>query len=134
MVNKQYFAADMEKAIEKVRASFRDKHGISQTGTVLFVAPGNEKNEAEFCLENIRLGVKEFLLKYSSPTSLSPKAPPLEHYTTVISVHRGSSAEDIIKDHLHEKEWLGRVIVVHNDNNEHIDAMAGSDLGLVYDG
>jgi len=28
-------------------------------------------------MENLRKGVKEFLLKYSSPTSLSPKALPL---------------------------------------------------------
>jgi hypothetical protein len=53
---------------------------------VVFVAPGNEKYEVEWCLENIRKGVKEFLLKYSSPTSLSPKAPPKDKYCTVLSV------------------------------------------------
>lgn len=92
-VNKNYFASDLEKAIESVRSQFRAKHHISDNGTVIFFAPGNEASEAEFCLENVRKGVKEFLLKYSSPTSLSPKAPPLEHYTTIISLHRGSDAE-----------------------------------------
>jgi hypothetical protein len=48
-------------------------------------------------LENVRKGIKEFLLKYSSPTSLSPKAPALSQYTTVLSIHRGSDAEKKIK-------------------------------------
>ena len=93
MVNKNYFASDIENAIGHVRAAFRQKHSIQDNGTVIFFAPGNEASEAEFCLENVRKGVQEFLLKYSSPTSLSPKAPPLDHYTTIISLHRGSEAE-----------------------------------------
>jgi lipid A disaccharide synthetase len=35
---------------------------------------------------------------------------------------------------LKEKEWYGRVILVSNENNEHFDAMAASDFGLIYDG
>jgi hypothetical protein len=70
---------------------------------VIFFAPGNEVKEAEFCMENIRKGVKEFILKYSSPTSLSPKAPSADHYTTIISVHKGSEAEKYVRDFLQEK-------------------------------
>lgn len=44
-------------------------------------------------MENIRKGVKEFLLKYSAPTSLSLKAPPLDKYVTVLSLHKGSEGE-----------------------------------------
>lgn len=100
----------------------------------MFFAPGNEAVEAEFCMDNVRKGIKEFLLKYSSPTSLSPKAPSLEHYTTIISLHRGSEAETYVKNFLSEHEWTGRVLIVYNDDNEYISAMAASDLGLVYDG
>jgi lipid A disaccharide synthetase len=39
-----------------------------------------------------------------------------------------------VRDFLKEKEWLGRVIVVTNENNEHYNAMAASDQGIVYDG
>ena len=124
----------METAIGKTRAQFRDLHKIPENGTVIFFAPGNEISEAEFCLENVRRGVKEFLLKYSSPTSLSPKAPPLESYTTIISLHRGSDAEQFVKDFLHQNEWYGKVQIVYNDINEHIEAMAASDLGIIYDG
>lgn len=85
-------------------------------------------------MENVRKGVKEFILKYSSPTSLSPKAPPVDHYTTIISLHKGSEAEQWIKNFVEEKGWFGRVIFVSNENNEHIDAMAASDVGLAYDG
>lgn len=95
--NIKYFASDLEKAIGKVRTEFRERHKIPQNGTVIFFAPGNEANEAEFCMENVRLGIKEFLLKYSSPTSLSPKAPLLSQYTTVLSLHRGSPAEEWVK-------------------------------------
>ena len=52
----------------------------------------------------------------------------------MISLHKGSPAEQYVRDFLREKEWLGKVIVVTNDNNEHINAMAASDQGLVYDG
>jgi hypothetical protein len=99
-VNKKFFAADLEKSIDKVRTEFREKHKIPKEGTVIFFAPGNEKVEAEFCLENVRKGIKEFILKYSSPTSLSPKAPPVDNYVTVISLHRGSEAEQYVKDFL----------------------------------
>lgn len=101
---------------------------------MIFVAPGNENVEAEFSMANVQKGIKEFLLKYSAPTSLSPKAPTLDHFTTVISLHKGSEAEKYVRDYLKENEWYGRLIVVDNENNEHINAMAASDLGLVYDG
>ncbi len=76
----------MEKAVDKVKGEFRAKHEINPKGTVIFFSPGNELKEAEFSMENVRKGVKEFLLKYSSPTSLSPKAPSLDNYTTIISL------------------------------------------------
>ena len=53
----------------------------------------NEKNEAEFTAENVRRGIKEFLLKYSAPTSMSPKALPLDNFVTVISLHENSPGE-----------------------------------------
>jgi hypothetical protein len=101
---------------------------------VVFFSPGNEVKEAEFCLEHVRKGVKEFILKYSSPTSLSPKAPPAENYVTVISLEKGSETEKYVKECLQEKPWFGRVVFVSNENNEHIEAMAASDFGLSYDG
>lgn len=97
LVNKNHFAADLERCIDKVKADFRKRHNIPEKGTCIFVAPGNEIKETEFCMENIRKGVKEFLLKYSSPTSLSPKAPPLDNYTTIISVHKGSEGEKYVR-------------------------------------
>lgn len=85
-------------------------------------------------MDSVRRGIKEFILKYSSPTSLSPKSPPKEHYTTVLSLEKGSPAEKYVNDFLKEKEWTGRLIIVTNENNEHINAMAASDIGMVYDG
>ena len=105
LVNKNYFAADLEKAIDKVKAEFRQRHHIPEKGTVIFFAPGNEVSEVEFSMENVRKGIKEFLLKYSAPTSLSTKAPALETYTTVLSIQKGSEAEQWVKDYLQDKEW-----------------------------
>ena len=102
-INKKFFAADLEKGIEQVRNRFRQEHNIDKNATVIFFNPGNEKAEAEFCIENVRKGVKEFILKYSSPTSLSPKAPPVENYVTVISLQRGTDAEQYVKEFLAEK-------------------------------
>jgi hypothetical protein len=58
----------------------------------------------------------------------------MDHYTTVISVQRGSDAESYIREFLLEKEWLGRVIVITNEDNDHFNAMAASDMGIAYDG
>lgn len=85
-------------------------------------------------MDSVRRGIREFLFKYSSPSSLSPKAPSMDHYTTVISVQRGSDAESYIREFLLEKEWLGRVIVITNEDNDHFNAMAASDMGIAYDG
>jgi hypothetical protein len=85
-------------------------------------------------LENLRKGVKEFLLKYSAPTSLSPKALPLDKFVTVLSVHEGSEGEAFVKEYLAKNEWTGQLVIVNNSNNQHYDAMAASDFGFIYDG
>lgn len=108
----------MEKAIESIKNQFRSKHNIKSDAHVIFIAPGNEKNEVEFCLENLRKGVKEFLLKYSSPTSLSPKALPLDgNFVTILSLHKGSDGEEYAKNYLRDHEWTGKLVIVTNENN-----------------
>lgn len=134
LVNKRYFASDMEKAISTVRDKFRADHGLDDKVYSVFLAPGNEVSEVEFCLENLRKGVKEFLLKYSQPTSLSQKAAPLDQFVTIVSVHEGSEAEKLVRDHIKENDWYGKVMVVTEKDNQHYDAMAASDFGFVYDG
>lgn len=134
LVNKRYFASDMEKAIEGIRSSFRASHNIDPEAHAIFIAPGNEKSEVEFCMENLRKGVKEFLLKYSAPTSLSPNALPLDKFVTIISVQEGSDGEAWVKQYLSENQWTGKLVVVTDANNAHFDAMAASDFGFIYDG
>jgi len=92
-VSKKYFSTDTEKAIQSIRSSWREQNGLSDNSTVVFFAPGNELKEAEFTAEAARKGIREFLLKFSAPTSLSPKARPLENFTTVISTHAGSAGD-----------------------------------------
>ena len=83
----------------------------------------------------MRKGVKEFLLKYSSPTSLNAKALPLDkNFVTIISVHKGTEGAAHVKEYLSKNEWTGRYIVVTNENGEHYDAMASSDFGFIFDG
>ena len=101
---------------------------------MIFFAPGNEHSEAEFSTENARRGIKEFLLKYSAPTSLSAKARPLDNFVTVISLHSGSEGEKFVREHLRNNEWYGKVVFVTNEDNQHLDAMCASDLGIIYDG
>ena len=91
-------------------------------------------NEATFCAENVRKGIKEFLLKYSAPTSMSAKARPLDNFVTVISTHTGSEGERYIKEHVKDNEWFGNVVFVSNDDNEYLNAMCASDLGIIYNG
>ena len=134
MTSNKYFASEMEQGINSVRAQFRDKHSLSEDQTVIFFAPGNEKNEAEFSMENARRGVKEFLLKYSAPTSMSAKALPLDNFVTVISLHSGSEGEKYAREFLKENEWYGKVIFINEEDNQHLDAMCGSDMGIIYDG
>ena len=96
-----------------MRDDFRSKHNIDSSAYSVFVAPGNEKGEVEFSMENLRKGVKEFLLKYSAPTSLSSKALPLDgNFVTVISTHKGSQGEKYVKEYLAENEWTGKVVMV----------------------
>ena len=133
--NKRFFHSEMERGVMHIRETFRQRHGINPGAYVIFLAPGNEVNEVEFTMENLRKGVKEFLLKYSYPTSLSAKAMPLDgHFVTVLSTHAGSPAETWVKDYLHKHEWTGRLVQVHNDENEHLNAMCASDFGFIHDG
>jgi len=102
--------------------------------TVIYFAPGNEFKEAQFTAENTRKGIKEFLLKYSSPTSLSPKARPLDDFVTVISVHAGSAGEQYIREFVSTSDWHGKVVFVTNEDNEHLNAMCAADFGIIHDG
>lgn len=133
-LSNRHFAGDIDASIQKARRAFREKHSIGEYDTVIFVSPGNEKNEVEFSFESTRRGVEEFLLKFSAPTSLSPVAKPLENFHTVISVEHGSETEQQVKDLLSERGWHGKYTVVTDHNNEYIDAMAASDIGVAYDG
>lgn len=101
---------------------------------MLFFAPGNEANEVEFTVENVRKGVKEFLLKYSAPTSLSPKARSLDSFVTVISLHQGSEGERAFREATKDDDWMGKVVFVSDENNGHLDAMCAADMGIMYDG
>jgi hypothetical protein len=64
-------------------------------------------------MENCRRGVKEFLLKFSAPTSMSAKARHLDNFVTVISLHSGSEGEKYARDFLKENQWYGKVIFVN---------------------
>jgi lipid A disaccharide synthetase len=135
ITNKRYFSSDMETAIRQIRTQFRHANKIDENAHAVFIAPGNEKNEVEFCMENLRKGVKEFLLKYSAPTSLAHKALPLDgNFVTVLSLHEGSEGEKWVREYLEANEWTGRVVIVTNENNQHLDAMAACDYGLIHDG
>ena len=39
-----------------------------------------------------------------------------------------------MREFVQDKDWLGKVIVVTNEDNEHFNAMAAADMGIVYDG
>lgn len=133
-LSEKHFAADIDRSIQKVRSTFREKHNIDEDTTVIFFSPGNEENEALFSLASVRKGVEEFLLKYSAPTSLSPVAKPMDKFHTIISVEGGSNAETYVNKELEECGWKGSFEIVSDYQNEYIDAMAASDIGIMYDG
>ena len=58
-------------------------------------------------------------MKYSAPTSLSPKASPMDNFVTIISLHEGSDGAKYIRDYLKENAWTGKVIFVSNVDNQH---------------
>lgn len=135
LTNTRYFSSDMENAILKIRSKFRQEHNIDEKAFSIFIAPGNEQAEVEFTMEQLRRGVKEFLLKYSSPTSLSPQAAPLETgFVTILSLHAGSPGEKWVREYLQKNEWKGKLIIVTDENNVHYNAMAASDFGFIHDG
>lgn len=85
-------------------------------------------------METVRRGVKEFLLKYSAPTSMSAKARPLSNFTTIISLQKGSEGEKAAREYLSKHQWHGKLVFVSDENNEHFNAMCASDMGIIYDG
>jgi hypothetical protein len=92
LISRETFASTTETIVERVRKRFRATHQISESAITIFVAPGNEKTEAEFCLEECRLGVEEFRRKFFAPTSLEPRALPTSELTTVLSIQKGSTS------------------------------------------
>ena len=89
-VSRHRFGLEIERLRSQARVRCRQELEIREDAFVIFVAPGNDREEVEFCLDNLRKGVKEFLHKYSAPTSLSPIAAPLDKFVTIMSLHKGS--------------------------------------------
>ena len=116
LTNTRYFSSDMENAVLKIRSKFREQNKIDEKTFSIFIAPGNEQAEVEFTMEQLRRGTKEFLLKYSSPTSLSPQAMPLDTgFVTILSLHSGSPGEKWVREYLQHNEWTGRLIIVTDE-------------------
>lgn len=115
--------ADIEEAKKEVGSAFRTKHGISPEGVVVFFAPGDTVAEYEYSFEAFKRGYNDFINKNSYPTSLSHYAAPRENFTLVISTHSTSSAADWFKTNYVENEYLSKVILVDERNNEHYNAM-----------
>jgi len=92
-----------EHIISKIRDQYRAKNNIPDDAILLFVNPGNLRSEAEFCLEQVRLGINEFSQKYFSPTSLEPRALPKTHLVTVMPIQKGSIFKNCEKEKVHLK-------------------------------
>ena len=75
-----------------------------------------------------------FLVYQSKAISNLTKARPVDSFVTVISTHAGSPGEKYMKEFVAKSEWLGKVIFVDNTENQHLDAMCASDLGISYNG
>eukprot|EP00826_Nyctotherus_ovalis_P050039 TRINITY_DN6093_c0_g1_i19.p1 TRINITY_DN6093_c0_g1~~TRINITY_DN6093_c0_g1_i19.p1 ORF type:complete len:286 (-),score=75.05 TRINITY_DN6093_c0_g1_i19:691-1548(-) len=89
-----------ERIVSRVRQEFREKNAVPEDGVLVFVNPGNEKREAEFCLEECRRGVEEFRRKYFSPTSLEPRAMPRENLITYMPIQKNCNLS------FHPYSWL----------------------------
>jgi len=133
-LSRKDYARQMEEAVTGNRNQFRERHGIEDDETLIFVNLGNLAPEVEFSFEHTRKGLEEFFLKYSAPTSLSPIAKPRNKFRTVVSLQEGSSGADKFKDLAGEFGWPNGTIHVSDLENEHIEAMAASDFGISYDG
>ena len=88
-LSKEHAEVQIDKEIMKQRKAVRQQYNISDDSVVMFVAPGSEEGEANFCIDACRNGIQQFILKYSSPTSLSSKAAHNSKFVTVISLLKG---------------------------------------------
>ena len=95
LASRDRFALELERLRNSERAKIRAELDIPEDAFVIFLAPGNDKEEVEWCMETLRRGVKEFLLKYSAPTSLSPIAAPMDKFATILSLHKGSKSLEL---------------------------------------
>ena len=99
-----------EHIVTKIRKEFREKNQIPEDGVLLFVNPGNDKAEAEFCLNECKMGVEEFARKYFSPTSLEPRALPKEHLVTFLPIKKGCMKYILNYSNNNQTiSWIGRL-------------------------
>ncbi len=131
-VIKKNFPTVMEKIVANVRQNYRKRMGIPEDGITLFFSPGNELSEAVFCMDEGRRGIEEFIKKYSAPTSLEPRALPSTHFTTILSIQRGSNSSspkligdsaNYVKEFVKTQGWPGRLLLQENSGMKHLDAM-----------
>ena len=88
-LSKDHAETQIEKSVDVQKKMIRNQYKIDDDATVFFVAPGSEAREAEFCIDTCRKGISEFIYKYSTPTSLSPKAAPKNKFVTFLSLLKG---------------------------------------------
>ena len=96
LLSRTHMGIQLEKLVMERRNVWRESLGIGTGDTVIFVAPGNLVGEVKFSMERVPRAIEEFLLKYSTPTSLSPAAAHVDTFHTVISLQKGSNIYTIL--------------------------------------
>lgn len=134
LLSRDHSLYDIEEAREIISKQYRSKHGIKDNDTVVFFAPGDTQGETDYTLEEFRKGFNEFIYKYSYPTSIISYSPKKSAFKLVVSLHKGTKSEQLIRDFIASNEFVTDVIIVTNENNEHYNSMCASDFGFVYNG
>lgn len=134
LVSREHVLHDIEECRLKVKEDFYSKNNIEKNSTLIYFCPGNTIGETEYSLEDFRRGYNEFVLKYSSPTSMSKNSPPKSKYVLIVSIHKGTDSEKAITDFINQNKFETRIILVNNEDNSHYSGMCASDFGFVYNG
>lgn len=117
----------MEELIFEQRQVFRNEMGIEESATVIFISPGNEKNEINKNMPVCLNAVAGFVNKFTKSGRLNKN-----NFHVVISLEKELTNDKYNEDF--KKLGISCSFINGNENGMRYKAMAASDLGVSQDG
>ena len=117
----------IEELVFQQRQDFRNEYNIEESANVLFISPGNQKEELERNIPICKKAIKNFVEKFTKTGRLQKT-----NFHVIISLEKELTSEKFLEDF--KKLGISFNFIYGNEEGKRYKAMAASDFAACQDG